>query len=57
MRPGLLLAIEPKLVDVVQLAALTTRNFRTPDIAPKSFQYASFSRGGCEPKTVRFLRL
>src|SRR6267154_906728 len=38
-------------------ATLKARKFRTPDIAPKSFQYASFSRGGCEPKTVRFLRL
>src|SRR5258706_5638646 len=32
-------------------------NFRTPDIPPKSLQYSSFSGGGCEPKTVRFLRL
>jgi len=32
MRPGLLVAIEPKLVDVVQLAALTTRNLQKNQI-------------------------
>jgi len=35
---------------------VSTNNFRTPDVLPKSFHYDGVFGVRCEPKTVRFLR-